>query len=162
VDNVYQLACCRRKRDPAKDREYRQRPEVKKRAHEYEMARREKMREYNRRYKLTPEQRVQYAEAVRDWYYNRGGKEQTAQYAAEHREQRNARNRKRWQEDAYYRARYMSRQRARRMGRGEFCEVCGAPGMLTHHIDGNPLNNQSDNLQTLCDACHILAHRKTA
>jgi len=39
------------------------------------------------------------------------------------------------------------------------CESCGKTGRLhVHHIDGNPYNNRSENLKTLCGSCHRLTH----
>ena len=39
------------------------------------------------------------------------------------------------------------------------CEICGRTGRLhVHHVDGNPMNNESGNLQTLCGSCHHLSH----
>ena len=39
------------------------------------------------------------------------------------------------------------------------CDACGFDDQLgTHHIDGNPLNNEIDNLQTLCVFCHTFWH----
>ena len=48
-------------------------------------------------------------------------------------------------------------------------DVCGAPKVGTlmpeceiHHIDGNPANNEEDNLQAVCGSCHNRHHHKTA
>lgn len=50
--------------------------------------------------------------------------------------------------------------RARRM-RSESCEACGAMKSLqAHHVDQNPKNNSSDNIQTLCKSCHITHHHR--
>jgi len=40
------------------------------------------------------------------------------------------------------------------------CEVCGSCNqrLHVHHVDGDPLNNGSDNLKTLCPKCHGRAH----
>jgi hypothetical protein len=39
------------------------------------------------------------------------------------------------------------------------CERCGIDKNLdVHHIDHNPLNNDLDNLKTLCDSCHTKTH----
>ncbi len=40
------------------------------------------------------------------------------------------------------------------------CQVCGATNrrLHVHHIDGNGLNNNLDNLITLCVPCHRRAH----
>lgn len=41
----------------------------------------------------------------------------------------------------------------------EACEECGDAGKRhVHHLDGNPSNNQSGNLRTLCVSCHRLYH----
>ena len=40
-----------------------------------------------------------------------------------------------------------------------YCETCGATGKLhVHHIDGNPRNNDTKNLITLCPSCHRRCH----
>ncbi len=47
------------------------------------------------------------------------------------------------------------RQRARRIYRGPLsCEVCGAPAER-HHRDGNPVNNEPENIAFLCRKHHI-------
>lgn len=39
------------------------------------------------------------------------------------------------------------------------CEICGRTGRLyVHHKDLNPMNNESENLQTLCGSCHRRSH----
>jgi hypothetical protein len=39
------------------------------------------------------------------------------------------------------------------------CELCGSKDRITvHHKDGNPFNNNLDNLQVLCWHCHALLH----
>lgn len=39
------------------------------------------------------------------------------------------------------------------------CEKCGSDYLLNlHHIDGNRQNNSSENLLTLCPACHTQWH----
>lgn len=42
------------------------------------------------------------------------------------------------------------------------CEDCGRKRTETrlyvHHRDGNPLNNEPENLRTLCGSCHRLSH----
>ena len=35
------------------------------------------------------------------------------------------------------------------------CELCGAPGHDRHHKDGNPVNNDPSNIQSLCRRCHM-------
>ncbi len=38
---------------------------------------------------------------------------------------------------------------------GEECQTCGGTGELeVHHIDGDPTNNQTDNLLPVCRGCH--------
>lgn len=40
------------------------------------------------------------------------------------------------------------------------CETCGArPATSRHHIDGNPENNERENLAFLCRSCHQRGHR---
>lgn len=40
------------------------------------------------------------------------------------------------------------------------CEICGSnKNVDVHHKDGNPQNNNIENLQRLCRSCHIRAHR---
>ena len=34
------------------------------------------------------------------------------------------------------------------------CERCGKPGVERHHKDRNPDNNDSSNIEILCDTCH--------
>ena len=39
------------------------------------------------------------------------------------------------------------------------CEICGRSGRLhVHHRDLNPMNNEPENLQTLCGSCHHRSH----
>jgi len=39
------------------------------------------------------------------------------------------------------------------------CEACGGLERLeAHHIDENPKNNRSQNIQTLCRSCHRAEH----
>lgn len=39
------------------------------------------------------------------------------------------------------------------------CERCGGSQRLgTHHLDGNPANNEAANLMTLCPPCHTTWH----
>ena len=39
------------------------------------------------------------------------------------------------------------------------CEDCGGcHRMAVHHVDGNPLNNDPQNLRTLCASCHMRTH----
>lgn len=39
------------------------------------------------------------------------------------------------------------------------CEACGSTDNLhAHHVDGNPKNNDSSNIQTLCTFCHGFLH----
>ena len=51
-----------------------------------------------------------------------------------------------------------SRKRSRRL-KSTSCEACGVPAELSvHHVDGNPMNNDWPNLQTLCLSCHSFWH----
>jgi hypothetical protein len=38
------------------------------------------------------------------------------------------------------------------------CCICQTPLIVIHHIDGNPANNNMDNLAPLCPNCHTHAH----
>jgi len=38
------------------------------------------------------------------------------------------------------------------------CEICGKPAKIVHHIDGNKINHNIDNLIALCFKCHELLH----
>ena len=39
------------------------------------------------------------------------------------------------------------------------CEACGTTANLhAHHVDGEPKNNDPDNIQTLCVSCHNFLH----
>ena len=41
------------------------------------------------------------------------------------------------------------------------CEICGSnKNVDVHHKDGNPQNNNLDNLQRLCRSCHIKTHHQ--
>jgi hypothetical protein len=51
-----------------------------------------------------------------------------------------------------------SRKRAAKLT-GERCEACGFSDMLlTHHVNGNPMDNSESNRQTLCSHCHSFWH----
>jgi len=51
-----------------------------------------------------------------------------------------------------------SRIKSHRKAKAE-CEICRKSDKIhVHHRDGNPLNNATDNLQTLCASCHRLTH----
>ena len=39
------------------------------------------------------------------------------------------------------------------------CERCGTKATLVHHRDHNPKNNCWENLEALCDGCHVREHR---
>lgn len=42
---------------------------------------------------------------------------------------------------------------------GGSCEACGTAEDLTiHHVNGDPMNNDPPNLQTLCRCCHSFWH----
>lgn len=46
------------------------------------------------------------------------------------------------------------------------CQKChaefGLDELVVHHINENPLNNDKDNLTTLCRRCHALVHVRTS
>ena len=51
-----------------------------------------------------------------------------------------------------------SRKRAHKKRKME-CEACGVMTECdVHHVDGNPLNNEALNLQSLCQNCHAFWH----
>lgn len=63
--------------------------------------------------------------------------------------------------------RITTRQLARRKFWREYdkettlCEDCGADGPLeVHHVDGDPFNNDLENLTPLCHSCHRRRHRR--
>jgi len=47
-----------------------------------------------------------------------------------------------------------ARCRARRTYRIKFCRICGGKAEI-HHKDGNPLNNEPDNIDFLCRKHHM-------
>ena len=54
------------------------------------------------------------------------------------------------------RSRYLARKLKSSEG---ICEICNdLPSKLIHHKDGNPLNNNLDNLEKLCHPCHTMRH----
>ena len=58
---------------------------------------------------------------------------------------------------------HSGRHRAQRLYALGACERCGAePGGETpihrHHKDENPLNNAPDNIEMLCEPCHVAEH----
>jgi 5-methylcytosine-specific restriction endonuclease McrA len=55
---------------------------------------------------------------------------------------------------------YRLRRILKSVGRDvKHCEFCTTTKNLTiHHKDGNPTNNQPENLQVLCDYCHKNVH----
>ena len=66
---------------------------------------------------------------------------------------------------------YWKKVRAHKLKQSPLCEKCVELGfaadssklvasVLVHHIDGNPRNNISANLMSLCNACHEEIHKK--
>jgi hypothetical protein len=52
-----------------------------------------------------------------------------------------------------------ARRRARNRFEAEPCEKCGRTDKIhLHHIDGNLFNNNKENIQSLCCACHNILH----
>lgn len=59
--------------------------------------------------------------------------------------------------------RHTGRHRAQRLFAADTCERCSATAseavkIHRHHKDGNPLNNARENVEILCEPCHIKAH----
>ena len=55
--------------------------------------------------------------------------------------------------------------RENKLSQDPLCEICflvgsTVPAVLVHHIDGDELNNEMSNLQSLCNDCHELIHKK--
>lgn len=51
-----------------------------------------------------------------------------------------------------------SRKRARKHVNGS-CDACGhTERLVVHHVNGDPMNNSPQNLQTLCSPCHSYWH----
>jgi 5-methylcytosine-specific restriction endonuclease McrA len=52
------------------------------------------------------------------------------------------------------------RKAARSIPLGSACQHCGRSevSLDKHHIDENPLNNDPENVMTLCDSCHTKLH----
>lgn len=52
-----------------------------------------------------------------------------------------------------------ARERARRYALADECAVCNTADRLqVHHLDGDAFNDSDDNLRTLCEPCHTVAH----
>ncbi len=50
-------------------------------------------------------------------------------------------------------------RRARRLFKlGSACVDCGKPPKHRHHVDENPLNNNPENVISLCRRCHLVRH----
>ena len=44
----------------------------------------------------------------------------------------------------------------------EICPLCGSlSSLIIHHIDGDPSNNEENNLTVMCQKCHHKCHHKT-
>jgi len=70
---------------------------------------------------------------------------------------RSGENHPRWNKIAATATLQTGRDRARRRKTLDICEECrAAPAVDRHHRDGNPLNNQPDNLMGLCRRCHMV------
>jgi 5-methylcytosine-specific restriction protein A len=55
--------------------------------------------------------------------------------------------------------------RKRKLSKNPLCEIHSqrdeiVPAVLVHHIDKNPKNNKSENLQSLCNRCHEELHHR--
>ena len=54
-----------------------------------------------------------------------------------------------------------SRRRVQKIFKSDTCELCGVKRrILRHHADGNPLNNDIQNIVMMCYSCHQLVHSK--
>jgi len=53
---------------------------------------------------------------------------------------------------------HAGRIRAYRLFEQQSCKNCGNKDGHRHHIDGNTLNNNEDNIQFLCNRCHKIEH----
>jgi len=52
-----------------------------------------------------------------------------------------------------------SRRHAAKLMDGGFCIFCTTTvDVVVHHIDGDPLNNERQNLTTVCRSCHSIFH----
>lgn len=100
---------------------------------------------------------VEKARAVkRKWNWSEGGVEYRKKYAQEHKETIYTRLKK-------YKARNDSRSKAnyliKKWGWERVCAVCGSiERVQIHHIDGDPFNNEKENLTLLCLVHHKLKH----
>ena len=75
--------------------------------------------------------------------------------------------RKRWGEDHHaWKGSEVDAQQGRKRALRRFelsaCERCGKPGNDRHHRDGNPINNEASNIESLCRSCHVKHHRAAA
>jgi hypothetical protein len=52
---------------------------------------------------------------------------------------------------------YTGRNRGRARYETGACEECGAAKTERHHKDGDPLNNEPENITILCRRCHMIA-----
>ena len=48
--------------------------------------------------------------------------------------------------------------RAIKLRQTPMCERCGEPALIVHHKDQDETNNETDNLESLCNHCHEVEH----
>jgi 5-methylcytosine-specific restriction protein A len=53
---------------------------------------------------------------------------------------------------------HWQRVRHRKLRRDPLCAICARTADVVHHRDGNPRNNASGNLMSLCRECHERLH----
>lgn len=120
------------------------------------------VRNYKKEHRIKNKQR--YNELHRNWV--KENKEIVVQYKKNWRENNKERDRE-LNLNLYYKHRekrkieMISRSKARSMLKKTLCLKCGSIEKLNiHHIDGNCLNNNKQNLIVLCRKCHLLEHKK--
>lgn len=83
------------------------------------------------------------------------GKKHSEEFKLRLREMRLGEQNPRWKGGAVKSPEAAGRRRAKYRFQITSCADCGAAGRDRHHIDGNPLNNNSENVVCLCRRCHM-------